>query len=721
MSFTMEFPSDIDIKQHQGASYSRWWIVVAAVLALAYIFLLLGTADPIGYAKDEGYYFSASRTNYGWFVNLKDNILAGTPAKSFSNNTIRRYWDNNHEHPSFCKIMQGFHNSLWEKTLGIMNPGTSFRMSTMLQAGLALFIIFMIGLHFFGPGAALFATLMFAFMPRVFFHAHLNTYDMPNVFFWLLTMGLFWKGLTRPGYLILTGIAWGLAMSARNAAFFIPVAMFLVYLRSPLMKEFLRSFTRIGQGIKAFGLKRWLVTLVWIAVLGAAAFMQFNPDFRATSWGLVAMQIVAFALPVIFGITTLIGDTKRSERPIKSTWFGWLLMASSLCMLGISIVYGDVQTPFNVLLLTAWLYLAGYICWYYTRHGISMPAWARPIVAPIVLGPLTFFIVWPWLYHDTWSRLGAFFARHLDPPAWQTMYFGDMITNPPPYPSSYPFVMWFFTIPMLFMFIAAIGATIVIIRGRKSRKDLKHRIMSSGLSADAKMRQWKQSSFARGWLLLVCLAIPPLVIAMPSTPVYGGTKHFLHALPFMSLIASVGFIWLGKQLLGLLPENLGLKAKQTILAVFGLFLLMPGIYGTASGYQYGLGFYNEIMGGIIAAPEVGMQQSFWAYQTRAILPWLNEHVPQNGSVAWNNLPWDCFDMYKREGKLRKDIRMAPNTDLADFYVTTVWQMFLDGTFEVETSYQARGIVAQDDIFGLPMVIVHQNMKRIKTPIKTPWE
>ena len=721
MSDSMEFPSDIDIQQDKAARHSRWWLPAGAMIALGYVLLLLATADPIGYAKDEGYYFSASRTNYGWFKNLKDNLLAGTPANSFSDSTIRRYWDNNHEHPSMCKIMQGFNNVLWEKTLGVMNPGTSFRMSTMIQAGLAMFLIFLLGLRFFGPGAAVFAPLMFGFMPRVFFHAHLNTYDMPNVFFWLLTVTLFWKGLTRPAYLVWSGIVWGLAMSARNAAFFLPVVMFLIYLRSPLMKEFLASFTRIPKGIRAFGLKRWLIAAVWTGILAFSAFLQFHPDFRATASGLIIMQLLAFVLPLFFGITALIGTMHHNDKPLRHTLPGWILLLAAMGMIGIAMAYGNVETPFNVLVLTIWLYFAGYLCWYYFRHGVSMPAWARPIVAPVVLGPLTFFLVWPWLYHDTWSRLGAFLARHLDPPAWQTMYFGDMITNPPPYPSSYPFVMWFFTIPMLFLFLAALGTVLIIIRGRTSRRELKRTIMGSGLSTDSKMILWKKSAFARGWLLLVCVAIPPLVIALPSTPVYGGTKHFLHALPFMALIASVAFLWLGKQLLGLLPRTLSPKIQQGILAVFGLLLLMPGIYGTASGYRYGLGYYNEIMGGIIAAPEVGMQQSFWSYQTRAILPWLNEHVPQNGSVAWNNLPWDCFDMYKQEGKLRKDIRMAPNTDLADFYVTTVWQMFLDGTFDVETAYGANGIVAQDDIFGLPMVIVHQNMKRIPKPIKTPWE
>jgi len=50
-----------------GGGLNRKALCIGAALALIYLAVLIFTADAIGIAKDEGYYFNASGSNYGWF------------------------------------------------------------------------------------------------------------------------------------------------------------------------------------------------------------------------------------------------------------------------------------------------------------------------------------------------------------------------------------------------------------------------------------------------------------------------------------------------------------------------------------------------------------------------------------------------------------------------------------------------------------------------------
>src|SRR5258705_452230 len=62
---------------------------------------------------------------------------------------------------------------------------TSFRLPGMLLSSLAVATTFAWGRRRLGRAAGLVAALSFAFMPRVFFHAHLACFDLPVCALWL--------------------------------------------------------------------------------------------------------------------------------------------------------------------------------------------------------------------------------------------------------------------------------------------------------------------------------------------------------------------------------------------------------------------------------------------------------------------------------------------------------------------------------------------------------
>lgn len=696
-------------------------LFIGAALAAIYFAVLIVTADAIGIAKDEGYYFNASSSNIGWFKSLKDSAFSGKPAEAFSGGTIARYWDNNHEHPGFCKVLMGISHWFFNGFLGVFNHALSYRALSMTLATSVVFMIFVLALRFAGFFEALFAALVFILDPRVFFHAHQNVFDMPSVFFWLLSVLLFWKSLKRPWVGALFGVSWGVAMAIRNSGVFIPLVVAFVWLFSPLSSDFVRGCKNFKRGIIAFGALRLALAALWASLLLLTAYFQFGGSIRANQAGFAAMIIIAAGLPVILSVWRLLSSRFRDGYAKASRVVGLVFAGLGAIIAALTVAYGDRVFPFNAALLLVMLMSAGYVFWFYLFRAERMPAWARPIAAPIALGPITFFILWPWLYRDTWPRLGEFLNRHLHPPAWQTVYFNHFITDPPPYPPSYPWVMWAFTIPAVFLLLAVIGLFVYAAAAKRDRDKLKSELAQTS-GADEKIAAWRESNYGRFIFLLVNLFLPIIVITLPSTPKYGGTKHYMHAVPFLAVFAAFGFRYFFDVVSPLFAPAFASAKKKVAAALLVIAALSaPAAAGLALSHPYGLGFYNEVMGGPIAAPEVGMQQSFWAYQMRNLIPWMNKNVPENGGVAFNNLPFDCWDMYMRDGMIRKDIRFVWQADQADFYITNSWQFYLDGTFDVEAAYGADGIVAHSDMLGLPMVYVHQNMKRIKGPVKTPWD
>ena len=62
---------------------------------------------------------------------------------------------------------------------------------------------------------------------------------------------------------------------------------------------------------------------------------------------------------------------------------------------------------------------------------------------------------------------------------------------------------------------------------------------------------------APGAFLLVQVLGPMAVIALPSTPIFGGVKHFMPAMPFLAIAAAVGLRWLQALAAELVAERAG--------------------------------------------------------------------------------------------------------------------------------------------------------------------
>jgi 4-amino-4-deoxy-L-arabinose transferase-like glycosyltransferase len=239
---------------------------VGAGLGAAYVTWLLSTARSLGFARDEGFYFTAATQYARWF-----ELLFTHPTAAFVRQNVDSMWAYNHEHPAFMKSLFALSwMALHEKCGVFADASTAFRLPTMLMAGAVVWVTYLFGARAFGRRAGLFAAALFALMPRVFYHAHLACFDVGIVAMWTLTIYVYWRATQTGGlgWALLLGLVYGLTLETKHNAWVLPAVVvphtLFVYRRS-----FCRNL-RLGRvSVPA--------TLVAMATIGPLVFFALWP------------------------------------------------------------------------------------------------------------------------------------------------------------------------------------------------------------------------------------------------------------------------------------------------------------------------------------------------------------------------------------------------------------------------------------------------------------
>ena len=69
-------------------------LVAGALLAAMFVAWLVSTCHDLGFARDEGFYFSAADRYVGWLGRLVDS-----PKEALERPVVEAAWRLNHEHP----------------------------------------------------------------------------------------------------------------------------------------------------------------------------------------------------------------------------------------------------------------------------------------------------------------------------------------------------------------------------------------------------------------------------------------------------------------------------------------------------------------------------------------------------------------------------------------------------------------------------------------------
>jgi hypothetical protein len=216
-----------------------------------------------------------------------------------------------------------------------------------------------------------------------------------------------------------------------------------------------------------------------------------------------------------------------------------------------------------------------------------------------------------------------------------------------------PFVSTLFTVPVTTLALAICGG-VVLLRRRRDEP--------AGPEAEpetplAPSPDWRRPGAdvdrAPGAFLAAQIFGPLCVVALPSTPIFGGVKHFMPAMPYLAVAAAIGLQALARVVAASVPAARG-KLARVAPAALAALVCVPAVVETRRSHPDGLSHYNLLAGGFAGGATLGMNRQFWGYAVLPMLPWINEN-PANHAMYWHDVIGDAILMYKREGRLEMGV------------------------------------------------------------------
>lgn len=531
----------------------RWqdW-TVTATLAIAYCGWLVCTVHDLGYARDEGFYFQAADAYLDWF-----RILWSAPGEALQQETIDKYWRVNSEHPALIKSLFALSKAaFWDGVRLFPERGTSYRFVGMVMSGLAVGVVYLWGLRHLATFGALLAragalvgALSFALMPQVFYHAHLDCFDMPVTAMGVFTTYAYWRALEtrRWTWAIGTALLYGLMLNSKHNAWLLPFAL-------------------IGHQIWSHGAELW------------------------------------------------------------------------------------------------------------SGLRIGKPRVPAVLVLMATLGPLVFYATWPWIWHDTVDRFRDYVVFHTRHVFYNMEFLGETYFEPP-FPRAYAWLMTAATVPAIAL--ALFGAGVLIY----ARREVSGRVWPwlasflPGVSAStnkpltsAELASQSTMSF---WLMCIGVCYAPWLFT--STPIFGGTKHWMTAYPYLGLFAGYAFVGTCRGIAQLLETEdaaLSFGKRAALVVSMAVACLIGPLVMTVHSHPWGLAAYTPLVGGAAGGATLGLNRSFWGYSTGAIQDEINDTAAKGARVFIHDTAMQSWHMMTLDKRVRKDLRPqlgVAGSDLAIYH------------------------------------------------------
>jgi 4-amino-4-deoxy-L-arabinose transferase-like glycosyltransferase len=374
------------------------------------------------------------------------------------------------------------------------------------------------------------------------------------------------------------------------------------------------------------------VTFLWgRRVLGRAAGIVAALSFALMPRVFFHAHLACFDLPVcsLWLVTSYV-----YVRSLTSTRRAWVVGAGVLFGLMLDTKHNSWIFPFALgahFVLTQALPL-----WHDWRE--KRPFWRRlPLAWPsmLLLGPLLFYALWPWIWRDTSARLLEYVRFHTGHEYYNMEFLGRTYFEPP-MPLGYAWLMTVATVPLVTLALAVVGAVTALRKARKAEEP--HR-----------------SDYAF-WAVSLLMSYAPWL--SPNTPIFGGTKHWMTAYPFLCLFAGLGFVRVCQALAAVAP----LLSRPVVV---GACVLVGPLVMTAHSHPFGLSAYTPLVGGAPGAASLGLNRTFWGYTTQSLAPFINQAAPKKGTVYVHDTALQSFAMFQEDGRLRRDLRGSLNIAASD--------------------------------------------------------
>jgi 4-amino-4-deoxy-L-arabinose transferase-like glycosyltransferase len=327
-------------------------------------------------------------------------------------------------------------------------------------------------------------------------------------------------------------------------------------------------------------------------------------------------------------------------RSLEKNDLGWAILTGIVFGLALNTKLNSWFLPFALVLHAA--ITRGRYIWRGLRRGqLRFPP---ALVAMAAIGPLVFFATWPWIWFDTIERVTAYAQFHLNHDYYNMVFLGETYWKPP-MPRAYVWVMTAATVPTITLILFFFG---VAARLRA--------ILAPILPLRVKEIDPRGTDLL--WAMGLGVQYAPWIIST-NTPIFGGTKHWMTAYPFLCLFAGMGFDWVSTQLRALLRQHLsvGVPARLVDVALGATVLAAPFVE-TAHSHPWGLSNYTPLVGGASGAATLGLNRQFWGFTTGAVTGWLNDNVTAGQSVFIHDTAGDSWDMLHHDGRLSPSVGLA---------------------------------------------------------------
>jgi 4-amino-4-deoxy-L-arabinose transferase-like glycosyltransferase len=398
---------------------------------------------------------------------------------------------------------------------------------------------------------------------------------------------------------------------------------------------------------------------ILMAGLGAAMVFFFARLFMGRT-AAAAASIMSVAQPhYFFHAQIACFDAPITTMAVVVGFAYWKSLASARWGILCGMLFGvALVTKHN-----AWLmpfFLGAHYLW--MRRGdlrrLRPPRIPLVFVAMITIGPLVALALWPLMWSQPIAGPRWYFLRHLQHEHYHFEYLGRNWSYPPIdldlklLRMTFPFVTTLFTVPVTTLALALAGAVVLWRRWRSRSSDVLP-IDVPGSARVSWLRPGADVDRAPGMFFAMQILGPMAVVALPSTPIFGGAKHFMPAMPYLAILAGLGVAWVGRALVALPLQAWFAREKVRRLwpVALAAALVLPSVVETRRSHPDGLAHYNWLAGGFAGGASLGMNRQFWGYSVLPMLGWMNAHLPASRSVYWHDVLQDALTMYVRDGRM----------------------------------------------------------------------
>jgi Dolichyl-phosphate-mannose-protein mannosyltransferase len=458
---------------------------------------------------------------------------------------------------------------------------------------------------------------------------------------------------------------------------------------------------------------------ILLAGLGVALVYGFARRLVGP-WAAAGAAVLSVAQPhYFFHAQISCFDVPIAVMALLVGWAYWKSLRSPRWGILCGVFYGlALATKHNAWLIPCFL-LVHYL---WMRRGdflrLRPPRIPLAFVSMASLGPLVLFALWPWLWHSPVPRVREWMQRHAQHEHYNFEYLGRNWNLPPPpaqtgrwlLRATFPFVSAGFTVPVTTLALAAAGA-VVLARRRRRDAPTDESINSDPPEPGARaswLRPGADVDLAPGMFLAVQILGPLGTLALPSTPIFGGVKHFLAAMPFLAMLAGVGMAWVTRQAMSLVRPS---RLRHALPAALAGLLCLPAVAETQRSHPDGVGHYNLLAGGFAGGATLGMNRQFWGYSVLPLLPWMKAHRPPSNRIYWHDVLHDAVMMYVRDGRLPLGIgdtgvgeSVVAQSDLGLVILEKHFAVYEYLHWEAFQTTQPAQVYAHE---GVPFVVVYQ--------------